>query len=138
VKVYLDENLPPFVTEPLALIYREHSFVSWSSEGLQGTEDVPLMKQLRSRGFNAIITRDRAQLKDPLERRAVAESGLKWIGVADKKLSGLEYVAITVATLAAGLRFAFDHVATGPTSYSLVTVPHMQLQRIKIREIASF
>lgn len=137
MKVYLDENLPHFVAKPLTVVYSGHSFHTCVDEDLRGLEDVPLLQTLRDRGFHAIVTRDRNQLKDPDELRAVAESGLRWIGIADKKLSGLEQITITVSTLIAGLRFVFDHVPDGPTSYALHTVPHTETQRVRIRQIAT-
>jgi len=135
VKVYLDENLPPFVARPLAVVYQDHTFATFEDEELQGVLDIPLMRTLRERGFDAIVTKDRNQLKDPDERRAVAESGLRWIGVADKKLKGLEQIAITVSTLIAGMRFVFTHEPEGPTSYALHTVPIGETQRVKIRSL---
>lgn len=135
MKVYLDENLPPFVARPLAVVYQDHTFATFEDEELQGVLDIPLMRTLRERGFDAIVTKDRNQLKDPDERRAVAESGLRWIGVADKKLKGLEQIAITVSTLIAGMRFVFTHEPEGPTSYALHTVPIGETQRVKIRSL---
>ena len=137
MKVYLDENLPPFLAQPLSVVYADHTFSTWHDEGLQGVEDIPLYTALRERGFHAIVTRDRAQLKDSSERSAVAASGLRWVGVADKRLQGLEQITITVSTLIAGMRFVFDHVPDGPTSYALATVPHTREQRVNIRSIAA-
>jgi hypothetical protein len=137
MRVYLDENLPPLLAKPLSLVYSDHTFSTCEEEGLRGTEDIPLFAELRERGFDAIVTRDRAQLKNPYERSAVAASGLRWIGVADKRLQGLEQIAITVSTLIAGMRFVFDHTPDGPTSYALSNVPHTQEQRIRIRQIAA-
>lgn len=135
MKVYLDENLPPFVAQPLAVVYQDHTFATWQDEGLKGTDDIPLLATLRERGFHAIVTRDRMQLKDPEERRAIADSGLRWIGVPDKRLKGLEQITITVSTLIAGMRFVFDHLPDGPTSYALKNVPHPENQRVNIRQI---
>lgn len=137
MRVYLDENLPPFVAKPLAVVYQDHTFATCEDEGLRGVEDIPLLRTLRERGFDAIVTRDRRQLKDPDERRAVAESGLRWIGIADKRLQGLEQVTITVSTLIAGMRFVFTHEPDGPTSYALQTVPYGESQRVRIRSIAA-
>nr|WP_246335695.1 hypothetical protein [Microcella alkalica] len=133
----MDENLPPFVVEPLRVVYSQHVFRTCDEERLRGMEDVPLLSTLRARAFDAIVTRDRAQLKNPEEREAVAASGLRWIGVADKKLRGLEQLTITVSTLIAGMRFVFEHDPQGPTSYALQTVPHGETQRIKIRLLAA-
>lgn len=135
MKVYLDENVPPFVALPLAAVYQDHTFATPDDEGLRGVEDIPLMRTLRERGFDAIVTRDRRQLKDAGERQAVADSGLRWIGVADKKLRGLEQLTITLSTLIAGMRFVFDHDPVEPTSYALLTVPHTETQRVKIRSL---
>lgn len=135
MKIYLDENMPPFAAQPLAQVYPSHSFQTPDNEQLRGVDDIPLMSTLGERGFDAIVTRDRAQLKDPNEREAVADSGLRWIGVPNKKLHGLEQVTITVSTLIAGLRFVFEYTPSGPTSYQLLSIPHTETQRIKIRDI---
>lgn len=135
MKVYLDENLPSFAAQPLAQVYPMHRFRTPDDEDLRGVEDIPLLSTLRVREFDAIVTRDRAQLKDVNERSAVAESGLRWIGVPDKKLKGLEQITVTISTLIAGLRFVFEHQPTGPTSYELKSIPHTASQRIAIREI---
>jgi len=135
MKVYLDENLPPLATQPLSQVYHGHQFLTPDDEDLRGVEDIPLLSALRERGFEAIITRDRAQLKDPAERRAVVESGLRWVGVPSKNLKGLEQVAVTISTLIVGLRFVFAHEPNGPTSYQLKSIPHTESQRIGIREI---
>lgn len=137
MRVYLDENLPPFVAQPLSVVYSGHDFATHQSEGLTGVEDVDLLSALRSRGFEAIVTRDRMQLRDPDERRAVIQSGLRWVGIRDKKLSGLQQVTITVSTLIAGMRFVFDHEPDGPASYHLHSVPHDRLQRVRVDALAS-
>ena len=137
MRVYLDENLPPFVAQPLAVVYGSHEFATHASEGLTGMEDIPLLSELRHRGFDAIVTRDRMQLRDPSERQAVIESGLRWVGVKDKKLGGLQQITITVSTLIAGLRYVFEHSPEGPTSYQLHSVPHDTLQRVKVTSLAA-
>ncbi|GAA4155966.1 hypothetical protein [Leifsonia shinshuensis] len=135
MKIYLDENLPYVLAEPLSVVYREHVFSTHLEEGLTGTEDIPLLTSLRARGFEAFVTRDRAQLRDPDERKAVINSGLRWVGVADKRLKGLEQITVTVATLVAGLRVVIEHAPEGPTSYALKTVQHGAGQLVTIRDI---
>lgn len=65
MKVYLDENMPHFVAQPLAQVYHGHEFVTPDAENMRGLDDIPLLKELRDRGFDAIVTRDRRQLRDP-------------------------------------------------------------------------
>lgn len=137
MRVYLDENLPPFVIQPLAVVYAGHEFSTHESEQLTGVEDIPLLAELRRRGFDAIVTRDRMQLRDPSERQAVIDSGLRWVGVKDKKLRGLQQITITVSTLIAGMRYVFEHIPDGPTCYQLHTVPHDGPQRVKVTSLAA-
>lgn len=135
MRLYLDENLPHILAAPLSTVYLDHEFSTCKDEGLGGTEDIPLLATLRERGFDAIITRDRRQLIDPAERRAVVESGLRWVGVSDKPLKGLEQITITVSTLIAGLRFVLVHEPDGPTSYQLRHVQPGQSERLRISPI---
>lgn len=137
MKVYLDENMPPFVAVPLAQVYVGHEFLTPDDEDLRGVQDIALLQTLRERGFNAIVTRDTSQLKNPDERKAVIASGLRWVGVSDRRLRGLEQVTITTATLIAGLRFVFEHEPEEPTSYQLLTIPHTQNQRVRMRQLAA-
>lgn len=137
MKVYLDENMPPFVAVPLAQVYHGHEFRTPDDEDLRGVQDVELLQTLRGRGFDVIVTRDANQLKNPDERQAVAASGLRWVGVSDRRLRGLEQVTITTATLIAGLRYVFEHEPEEPTSYQLLTIPHTLTQRVRMRVLAA-
>jgi hypothetical protein len=136
VKFYLDENFTPDLVHPLRSIYLAHTFASWAEEDLGGTLDVDLFPALTTRGFEAIVTRDRRQLTSPTERTALAESGLRWIGMRTTKLSGLGMLSITAASLIAGLRYVIEHeVERVEHVYLINTVPHSQAQRIKIIEL---
>lgn len=135
MKVYLDENLPAFLIQPLRVVYHRHEFGSPDDEGLGGVEDIPLLEALSERDYDAIVTKDRTQLKDPAERKAVIDSGLRWVGVSDKKLTGMEFITVTTATLLAGMRFVFEHDPDEPVSYHLHTIPHTQTQRVRLREL---
>lgn len=76
MRLYLDENFPPVVLVPLRSVYSDHEFRSWADEGLSATLNLDLFPELARREFDAIITRDRRQLKNPAERAALAASGL--------------------------------------------------------------
>ncbi|MET0843354.1 MAG: hypothetical protein ABWY23_05860 [Mycetocola sp.] len=136
MRLYLDENLPPFLVEPLSLVYAGHEFRSYRDEELAGDEDIPLFAELKRRGFDAIITRDRNQMRNPEERDAIGRAGLRWIGLADKKIQGLELLTVTVASLVAGLRFVFDHNPDEPVCYVIQNVPRAQDQRIRMYPLA--
>ena len=136
MKFYLDENFPPDLVHPLRRIYSEHEFAAWTEEGLASTLDLDLFPELVSRGFDAIITRDRQQLKNPEERSALLDAGLRWVGLRDTKLGGLAMISITAASLIAGLRFVINHeVETVEYSYLINNVPHEARQRLRIFEL---
>lgn len=136
MRFYLDENFPPDLVHPLRAIYTEHEFAAWSEEGLGSTLDLDLFPELTNRGFEAIITRDRQQLKKPEERAALLDAGLRWIGLRETKLAGLAMISITAASLIAGLRFVIDHeVETVEHSYLISNVPHDARQRLRIFEL---
>lgn len=131
MKFYLDENFPPGIINTIALIHDEHIFRSWQDEGLESTLDVPLFAALRERGFDVLVTRDRAQLRNIDERAALMKSGLVWVGLADVKLRGREKLATTAASLIAGLGHIASDQRTEPVGYLVNNVPHQMSQRVK-------
>lgn len=136
MRFYLDENFPPHLVHPLRNIYTTHEFTAWSEEGLGSTLDVDLFPELAKRGYGAIITRDRQQLKNADERAALLDAGLRWVGLRETKLAGLAMISITAASLIAGLRFVIDHEAeTVEHSYLIKNVPHDTRQRMHMFEL---
>lgn len=131
MRFYLDENFPPGILATIAMIHDEHDFKSWQDEGLESMLDVPLFGTLRDRGFDVLVTRDRAQLKNPEERSALLQSGLVWVGLRDVKLKGREKLATTAASLIAGLGHIVDDPRTQPVGYVINNVPHQRSQRVK-------
>ena len=131
MRFYLDENFPPGLLDTISLIHEEHVFRSWQDEGLESMLDVPLFETLRDRGFDVLVTRDRAQLSNPDERVALLKSGLVWVGLRDAKLKGREKLATTAASLIAGLGHVVDDTRTESVGYMINNVPHQRGQRIK-------
>lgn len=131
MKFYLDENFPPGILDTIAMIHAEHAFRSWQDEGLKSMLDVALFGTLRDRGFDVLVTRDRAQLSNPDERAALVRSGLVWVGLRDVKLKGREKLATTAASLIAGLGHVADDARTQPVGYMINNVPYQRAQRIK-------
>ncbi|MDR2566257.1 MAG: hypothetical protein LBC97_09445 [Bifidobacteriaceae bacterium] len=53
-----------------------------------GQENLALFDAAGLNGFDAIITRDRRQLRDPNERAALRENSLHWVGCVQETFSG--------------------------------------------------
>lgn len=134
----MDANETAIILPVLVEVYgAEHAFRTAYQEKLSGYDDIPLFEELRERRFDAIITRDKNQLRDPEERNALRAANLHWIGHQEPKVQGLEIIS----TLGAGYLAAFPHVlngldaAQGPTSFRVKAVPRLQRQRVTINLI---
>lgn len=136
MRFFLDENESQVVLEPLRLLYMSHEFVLWQDEGLGGLDDIPLIRELSRRRFDALITRDKNQLSDPDERRALIDGHVHWIGHKEPEpgLAG-------IASLVAGYISAFPHILDGlnaaqeTTAFHVSRVPREPSQRVRTRPI---
>lgn len=135
MKFFVDENVNRGCLEPLRTVYREHKFDYAFDEGLSGTNDIPLFDILAKRRYDAIITKDREQLRDDEERRALFDSGLHWIGHKAKDHDGLKGIAIETATVTAGLVFVLHEWRTEPHVYSMMGIETQVSQRVKIMAV---
>lgn len=106
MRFLLDENELPAILEPLQYIYKDHHFEWAPREFGSGTLDIPLFERMRERGYDALITRDRNQLANPAERRALAYNRIHWIGHRTPSESGVRLLSSLTATYVA----AFPHI----------------------------
>jgi hypothetical protein len=139
VKFFIDENLPPRLTEPLDVVFRGHTFRSCFHEDLSGTLDIPLFEILRSREFGAIITKDTGQVgRNDDERRALYERGIHWIGVKEPSARGLQLVTAWVASITAAMPHILEKVATAdcpPSWFGVKGITHQSAQRMASGEL---
>jgi PIN like domain len=134
VRFFLDENESEVILGPLRLLYDSHEFVVWSDEQLGGLDDVPLFEALAVRGFDALITRDKNQLSDKNERRALIEAGLHWIGHKEPE-AGLAGLASLTAGYISAFPHILEHLESRPpcTAFHVSRVPRESGQRLRIR-----
>jgi PIN like domain len=135
VKFFLDENVNRGCLEPLRALYRSHDFHYAFDEGLSSTDDVPLFEILQHQRYDAIITKDRHQLSDDAERRALYDAGLHWIGHKAKQHDGLFGIVVETATVTAGLIFVLRDWRPEPHVYTLRGVESDTTQRLKIAPV---
>lgn len=137
MKFFLDNNETPQILGVLAPVYHQHEFRTAFEEDLTDLLDIPLFHELSSRGFDAIITRDRNQLGDPHERRALRSCGLHWIGHKEPSTDGISIIT----SLTAGYLSAFPHIisqissATCPLSFRVQAIPRELKQRVRVNPI---
>ncbi|MFT4200494.1 hypothetical protein [Gordonia sp. (in: high G+C Gram-positive bacteria)] len=135
MKFFLDENVNYGSLAPLRAVYAEHEFRHAYDEGFSGVEDIPLFGRLGEQSYDAIITKDRNQLSDSEERRALFDAGLHWIGHRAKDHKGLKAVSIETATVTAGLIYVLNDLRPEPHSYLLKGIPSEQSQRVKVQAV---
>jgi hypothetical protein len=137
VKFFVDENETSAIVPPLRLMMHQHEFRYANEEHLVGVEDIELFKQVASRGFDAIITRDRNQLSNRDERETLIATGLHWIGHAEPSATG----ELLIACLVAGYIIALPHIVEllptlgSPHSFHVRNVEWQQGQRVKHRPL---
>jgi hypothetical protein len=134
VRFFVDENLSPILALPLNALFRSHEFRTSLDEGLVGALDIPLFAELQPRGFGAIITKDSNQVvRKDLERRALYDNKIHWVGVAEPAAKGLHLIATWTANITAALPhvLAAAHDATlTPSWFSIKGVGVEARQRM--------
>ena len=135
MKFFVDENVNYGCMDPLRTLYREHRFHHTFDEGLSGTNDIPLFDLLHKQRYDAIITKDRQQLSDDTERRALFEAGLHWIGHRAKEHDGLFGIVVETATVTAGLIFVLRDWRPEPHVYALKGIEAQTTQRVTISPV---
>ena len=89
-RICVDENLSPVVAKCLDELTNHRIQHVHAISGAAGVEDVALFAQLATLGFDGLITLDRMQLVNAIEREALRSSGLVWIGLPPGNLPGLK------------------------------------------------
>ncbi|MFD1657014.1 hypothetical protein ACFSL4_01870 [Streptomyces caeni] len=137
MKFFLDENESPAVLAPLRAVFFRHEFMTAHDEGLRGTLDPDLIREVKGRGFDAIMTQDRNQLSNREERAAYIETGLHWIGHREPDASGLQLIAVTASAYLAAMPHILDALSevTGAHSFRVVNFPLQSGQRVKINPL---
>ncbi|MFT4306250.1 MAG: hypothetical protein QM604_05100 [Microbacterium sp.] len=120
MKLFLDENMPAKAVEPLrALFGARHEFETAHSLDVTGVDDVDLYPRVRAAGILAIVSKDERQLRNDVERRGLFDNGLSFIHLQMKNVAGLKGLALTVASLTAGIPYVEERWAPEPHAFRL-------------------
>lgn len=135
-RILVDENIPPLVAQTLRSAFIGHEFLSAHDNPPRyvGVDDIELFARLGQDGFGAIITQDRNQVRDSDERAALRQYNLHWIGLQAKRHGGVKGIAMSAATLMAGMPFVLTDWRDVPHLYRLKGVQAEQGQRLTISE----
>lgn len=135
MRFFLDENLPATLRDPLSAVYYEHEFLSGHNTAHVGRLDLDLFPVLAQEGYDALLTQDKAQLRDDAERRALYDAGLHWVGLQMKPHSGLRGIALMSAAVVAGMSYVLDDWRAEPHVFRLRGVESERTQRVKCEAV---
>lgn len=108
MKYFFDENLHVQIPSIMEALAPSHSFSNARMERLAGYDDVDLIPEVASRGFDALVTNDIRQMMVPEEILAIRQSGMHWISVAKASIPGLHGLSAVTATLVAAMPHLLD------------------------------
>lgn len=115
MRVLVDEGMPVQVLEPLRL-NKGHSFDHVDEIHWKGKKDVSLFRDAASRGYEAILTLDVAQLESSDESRALRQAKLHHIAIQQGRTAqGVRGMARVIASVVAAMPYVLDdlNVAKG-------------------------
>lgn len=131
MRFFIDQNINQQAPAALSSIYLRHTFEHAYHLGMHELEDERLFEELHRQGFDAIITKDKNQLKDDAERDGLRRANLHWIGYKSKGHPGLLGIGIETSTIISGLPFVLHDTPLEPTMFMLQGIPSEQQQRVK-------
>ncbi len=132
---FIDQNINQQAPHALSAIYLRHHFDHAFRLGMHELKDEELFRELQRLGYDAIITKDRNQLRDPAERAGLRSAGLHWIGYNSKGHPGLTGIALETSTIVSGLPYVLEGLPPEPTMFKLSGIPSERTQRIKAEPI---
>jgi hypothetical protein len=111
MRVLVDEAMPVQVLSPLRL-NKGHDFDHVNELRWKGKKDVPLFRDAASRGYDAILTLDVAQLESVEESRALKRSGLHHIGIQQgRSAQGIRGMARIIASVLVSMPYVLADLA---------------------------
>lgn len=137
MRFFLDENESPTILQPLRSVYFQHEFRSAEEEGLRGVSDTELIREVSVRGYHAVLTQDRNQLRNREERQAYIETGVHWIGHAEPDASGLILIAGTAAAYLAAMPHIIENIEqlSDAHAFHVRNLPTQLGQRLTVRRL---
>nr|WP_277816701.1 MULTISPECIES: hypothetical protein [Microbacterium] len=120
VRFFLDENMPVVAVPPLRAVFGDrHEFETARTLGVTGVDDVDLYPRVRAAGVLAIISKDDRQLRVEIERRGLFENQLSFVHLRTTTIAGQKGLALTVASLAAGIPYIEERWMPEPYVFRL-------------------
>jgi PIN like domain len=108
VRLLLDEDTPVQLLEPLRRFLPGHHVDHVEGIGWKGKQDRNLFADAAQSGYEAFLTNDQGQLDDPLECRAIRDSGMHHIRYRQEtgpRRGGLDGLAFAMGAVVAAIRF---------------------------------
>jgi PIN like domain len=120
--ILVDEDTAVQLIDPLRHVLPRHEVTHVSGISWKGKKDRQVLPDARKAGYDALITRDRAQLSDPRECDAIRKSGLHHIRYT-QRLSGVRGLALALGSRIAAMPMVMQEL-TDATTPSIPSARH--------------
>jgi hypothetical protein len=104
MRLLLDEDVPIQLLEPLRRLLSGHEVDHTEELGWKGKKDKFLLPDARSRGYDALLTNDSAQLDSVEECRAIRDSQMHHLRYHQDTKRGVDGLALAMAAVMAAIR----------------------------------
>lgn len=102
MRLLVDENSPVQLAHVLAHLLPSHRVDHVTAIGWSGKKDVPLLADAASKGYEVFLTKDKRQLENPDETKAIKRSGLHHVRYG-QTVAGTVGIGLAMGAVAAAM-----------------------------------
>jgi PIN like domain len=127
MRLLIDEDTAVQLVEPLRHVLLGHDVAHVAELAWKGKKDLRVLPDAKNAGFNALITRDRAQFNYPRECAAIKKSGLHHIRYA-QRVEGMRGLALAIGAVIAAMPMIMQELE-GADGQRLVQIASIEPRR---------
>lgn len=101
MRILIDEDTAVQLVDPLRHVLVDHDVTHVQGLSWKGKKDLQVLPDARRAGYDMLITRDRAQFRDPRECDAIKKSGLHHVRYAQRQ--GASGLALAIGGIIAAM-----------------------------------
>lgn len=113
MKILIDEQSPIQMRDVLRFLLQAHQVDHVDDLRWKSKKDAVLLRDAKQRGYGAFLTNDQNQLNDPVETRAILDSGIHHIRY-QRRVQGLAGQAIMFGSVTAAMPLLMTELVDAP------------------------
>ncbi|WP_042410868.1 hypothetical protein [Streptacidiphilus carbonis] len=136
MRILVDENSAVQLVELLGLLLpARHQIDHVTRIGWSGKKDIPLLRDAASKGYNVFLTRDKAQLDNPDETKAIMKAKIHHVRYS-QTVDGLIGVGLSMGAIAAAMPLVMVELENAETQrlVKIRRLDHAPRSRFEIQD----